>query len=79
MVKKTDIQTHGCELRKIDDNIYEYYYGTLDNHSAWVKIIFENNRWAYYRLGDASKYLSTFSCLQDCVDYAYNDMVSAKL
>ena len=74
-----NMETHGCELKKIDDSTYEYYFTSAYDHAAWVRIVLENCEWTYWRLGNYSKYEGSFKELQDCIDYAYYDMLRAKL
>lgn len=70
---------HGCEFEKIGKNVYRYYYKAKNEHAAWVTIKkTEAAKWYYIRLDDVSV-SEEFQSLRECVDYAYADMLRAKL
>lgn len=67
---------HNCEFVKVDDNTFTYYYGTKENYSASVIIKRIHDKWYYEKpLGFSSSY----NDLQECIDFAYKDMLSSKL
>lgn len=74
---KLDI--HGGEWYPLCDNTYEYYLDKKAEHGgAWVRIIKEDSKWIYWRLGNYSKSEKEYATLQECVDEAYNDMLRSK-
>lgn len=73
------MEYHGCEFEKIEEDVYRYYYGTKNMHSAWVTIKkTETAQWYYIRLDDVSV-SGKFQSLQECIDTAYDDMIRSKL
>lgn len=72
------INLNGCELEKISDGEYRYYYDSKENHSAWVTIKCSAAGWYYIRFNNVSQ-SANFNTLNDCVDNAYRDMLRAKL
>ena len=74
---KLDI--HGGEWYPLCDNTYKYYLDKKAEHGgAWVRIIKEDSKWIYWRLGNYSKSEKEYVTLQECVDEAYNDMLRSK-
>lgn len=70
---------HECEFKEIGKEIYRYYYGTENKHTAWVTIKRnERDRWYYIRLNNISV-SGEFSSLQECIDGAYTDMLRSKI
>ena len=49
-----------------------------EHGGAWVRIIKEDSKWIYWRLGNYSKSEKEYVTLQECVDEAYNDMLRSK-
>ena len=43
-----------------------------------MRIIKEDSKWIYWRLGNYSKSEKEYVTLQECVDEAYNDMLRSK-
>lgn len=69
---------HNCEFIQVEQETYNYYYGTKGNHGAWVSIKkTETGKWYYLRLGVHKS--DEFNTLQECIDIAYTDMMRAKV
>lgn len=73
------LEYHDCEFEQIEKETYCYYYGSKENHTAWVTIKrTEAGKWWYIRLNNVSN-SGEFQNLQECIDAAYEDMVRSKL
>ena len=70
---------HECEFKEVAKETYRYYYGSENNHSAWVTIKRnETGQWYYIRLNNVSV-SGEFLTLQECIDIAYMDMLRSKI
>ncbi len=67
------------EIYKIDDNIFEFYYGFKGkNGGPYVTICKQlNGKWHYVRLNNVSV-SEEYDDLQSCINSAYNDMIRSK-
>jgi len=68
-----------CELLKLNDKEYKFYYGTTYKYSAWVHIIRENDSWVYFPLGNKLFKSKSYIWLGDLFDDAVESMISAKI
>ncbi len=73
------MQYKNYELEQLNNDVYVFYQGTKTNHEAWVTIKKNDlGRWYYIRLNNVSK-SEDFENFNDCLEFAYNDMLRAKL
>lgn len=68
-----------CTLVKVSNEEYRFLYGTLNEYSAWVQVVKENNNWIYYPLGNKSYRSKSYTWLGDLLDDAIEDMQRAKI
>lgn len=69
---------NGCELYKITDTEYVYYYSSKENHGPLVTIKKSGMRkWYYIRLNNVSV-SDEYEDFEVCINVAYKDMVHSK-
>lgn len=68
-----------CELLKINDEEYKFYYGSINQYTAWVQIKREDDTWVYYPLGNKSYKSKSYTWIGDLFDDAVEDMIRAKI
>jgi hypothetical protein len=68
-----------CELLKLNDKEYNFYYGTTYKYSAWVHVISENGSWVYYPIGNKLFKSKSYTWLGDLFDDAIESMIGAKI
>lgn len=76
---RIDTNLHGCEVEYISKDTYRYYFDSKDNYSCYVTIKKDSvHNWYYERVNNVSK-SGFFQSIQECIDFAYQDMISSKL
>lgn len=68
-----------CEILKLNDIEYKFYYGAINQYSAWVHITREDSSWVYYPLGNKFFKSKSYIWLGDLFDDAIESMIRAKV